>query len=282
MANNNFSGIDFRLSGGKLVFRASLKDSSGAKVTSGTTSLRLYEIQDDGTLKTYDWSDNTFKTATVTTETLALTHRTANNGATNTGLWTGVLATLTGFTSGGVYVVQVTNTGATPESQEREFVFGTQNVNTLQMSTDAISESAVSAGAVTKIQNGLSKPGTAQTITPPADMASQNTLNSVGLAVVALGSPMQSGATVVLAASQPSYAPAKAGDAMTLTSDYDAAKTAASQSSVNAIKTVTDQLATMYTIVSGAGVFTADALANAPSGSGGDAITITDQVVTVS
>jgi len=36
----------------------------------------------------------------------------------------------------------------------------------------------------------------------------------------------------------------------------------------------------MYTIVSGAGVFTSDALANAPSSS--DSVTITDQVVTVS
>lgn len=42
----------------------------------------------------------------------------------------------------------------------------------------------------------------------------------------ALGSPMQAG-EVTLAATQGSYAPAKAGDAMTLTGDYDAAKTAA-------------------------------------------------------
>ncbi len=41
------------------------------------------------------------------------------------------------------------------------------------------------------------------------------------------------GETVALAASQPSYAPAKAGDAMTLTGAYDAAKSAASQTSVN-------------------------------------------------
>jgi hypothetical protein len=45
--------------------------------------------------------------------------------------------------------------------------------------------------------------------------------------VTALGSPMQAGGAVELAASQPSYAPAKAGDAMTLTAAYDAAKAAA-------------------------------------------------------
>lgn len=42
---------------------------------------------------------------------------------------------------------------------------------------------------------------------------------------------------VTLATSQPNYAPAKAGDAMTLTSPYDAAKTASTQTSVNAIPT---------------------------------------------
>jgi hypothetical protein len=42
---------------------------------------------------------------------------------------------------------------------------------------------------------------------------------------------------VTLAASQPNYAPAKAGDAMTLTTAYDLAKTAATQTSVNAIPT---------------------------------------------
>lgn len=41
-------------------------------------------------------------------------------------------------------------------------------------------------------------------------------------------------AGVQLAASQPNYAPAKAGDAMTLTSAYNAAKAAASQESVDA------------------------------------------------
>lgn len=120
----SFKGIDVRETTDRLVFRCSLKDSSGAKVTTGTTSLRLYELQSDGTLKTYDFDDNTFKTTTVTTETLALTHRTANNGATNTGIWTEDLATLTGFTRGNIYIAQITNTSASPESQEREFQFG--------------------------------------------------------------------------------------------------------------------------------------------------------------
>jgi len=52
----------------------------------------------------------------------------------------------------------------------------------------------------------------------------------------AVGSPMQAGTKVQLNSSQPDYAPAKAGDAMTLTSPYDSAKSAASQSSVDIIK----------------------------------------------
>jgi Fe-S cluster biogenesis protein NfuA len=53
-------------------------------------------------------------------------------------------------------------------------------------------------------------------------------------------------ATVVLAASQPNYAPAKAGDAVTLTVDYDKAKTAASSVDVAAaiLTTPANKLAT--------------------------------------
>lgn len=54
---------------------------------------------------------------------------------------------------------------------------------------------------------------------------------------------------VTLAASQPSYAPAKAGDAMALTSAYDAAKTAATQTSVDTIDTNVDTLITNITTV---------------------------------
>lgn len=52
-------------------------------------------------------------------------------------------------------------------------------------------------------------------------------INATNAIIAAVGTPIQSGASVVLATAQPNYAPAKAGDAMTLTSAYDAAKTAA-------------------------------------------------------
>lgn len=124
MANTGFKGVDVRQSGTALLFRASLKDSSGTKLTTGTTTLRLYEIQSDGTLKSYDFNDNTFKTGSLTTETASMTHRQGNSNTYNTGVWTYALATLTGFTRGADYLTQVTNSGASPTEQEREFVYG--------------------------------------------------------------------------------------------------------------------------------------------------------------
>ena len=119
----SFQGIDIRQSGDRLLFRALLLDADGAKVSAGTTSLYLYELQSDGTLKSHDFADNTFKTTALTTETAALTHRTGNNGGTNTGLWTAALTTLSGFTAGNVYLAMVHNSAACPAWQCREFQF---------------------------------------------------------------------------------------------------------------------------------------------------------------
>lgn len=119
-----FQGIDIRQTGERLLFRAFLQDSAGALVTAGTTTVKIYEAQSDGTLKSYDFNDNTFKTTALTTETLAMTHRQGNNSTTNTGLWTVGLATLSGFTAGNIYFALVNNSGASPTDQMREFQFG--------------------------------------------------------------------------------------------------------------------------------------------------------------
>jgi hypothetical protein len=68
-------GIDVRQTTGQLVFRAFLQTSAGALLGTGTTTLSLLEIQSDGTVKSYDFNDNTFKTTALTTATLAMTHR---------------------------------------------------------------------------------------------------------------------------------------------------------------------------------------------------------------
>lgn len=125
----SFSGIDVRQTSDRIIFRASLKDSSNAKLATGTTTLRLFELQSDGTYKSYDFNDNTFKTGLLTTATASMTHRTGNNASYNTGVWTYALipsvgVNLAGFTLGSIYMAQVTNTSAVPPDQEREFQYG--------------------------------------------------------------------------------------------------------------------------------------------------------------
>ena len=124
MANTGFKGVDVRQTGNQLVFRAFLQNSSGSLVTTGTTNLFLMELQSDGTVRTYDFNNNTFSAGAVTTEAQAMTYRKSNNGATDTGLWTVSLSVLTGFTAGAVYLARINNSAASPVDQMREFQYG--------------------------------------------------------------------------------------------------------------------------------------------------------------
>ena len=117
-----FRGIDVRESGGPLVVRASLKDSTGAKVTSGTATLRIFECQSNGTLHQMDFSDNIFKTNSIITPTQNMTHQAV--GAYSSGLWTYSMASVGDFYKGAVYVTQVTHDTASPPDQEREWQYG--------------------------------------------------------------------------------------------------------------------------------------------------------------
>lgn len=130
-----FRGIDIRETGDRIIYRALLQNSSGALLTTGTTTLKLYELQNDGTLKSYDFNDNTFKTTALTTETQALTHRQGNNSTTNTGLWAWAQTTLTGFTPGSIYFSLINNSGASPTDQIREFQFGGGGDDMVQLGT---------------------------------------------------------------------------------------------------------------------------------------------------
>lgn len=139
-----------------------------------------------------------------------------------------------------------------------------------------ITDSSLSTSAVTKIQDGLATPTniTGGTITTVSDKtgfsltadydsaktsAQEASVQSIYDIVKAAGSGDNAAMLVILnkfgftgdnvnaeskvipdvtlAATQANYAPAKAGDAMALTPAYDAAKTAATQTSVNAIPT---------------------------------------------
>ncbi len=117
------AGVNIRKQGG-VVFRALMLDAAGALVVTGTATLMLTELQSDGTLLTYDFSDDTFKSGTVTTRTVTPVVQLANNGAQATGLWTYELATASGFTKSGIYFAHITNTTAVPDEQVREFQFG--------------------------------------------------------------------------------------------------------------------------------------------------------------
>lgn len=124
MANTGIGGIDVRQTSSKLAFEALLVDYTGAILTTGTTTLKLYELQDDGTLKSFDFNDNTFKTTALTTETASMTHRQGNNSTSNTGIWSVIQSTLSGFTKGAIYIAYVSNTGASPAVQGTKFQFG--------------------------------------------------------------------------------------------------------------------------------------------------------------
>lgn len=176
MANTGFKGLDVRQTGNQLVFRAFLQTSAGALLGTGTTVVSLIELQSDGTIKSYDFNDNTFKTTALTTPTLALTHRPSNNAGTTTGFWTAVLATLTGFTVGGVYQAIVNNSGASPTDQMREFQYGSaegdlqttaNGTGVANLSSDAKAINAVSTSAVTTVKavQGLAVDGVITTVT---------------------------------------------------------------------------------------------------------------------
>lgn len=130
MARTGFRGIDIRqTSAGKLILRASLKDSSGAAVTAGSPTCRIVEVQDDGTFLTLEWNltgQYTFKAIpiTVTSPTSGgavagvVTHQAL-------GIWTCCIPNTTNFVKGAIYIAIITGgTGAFPAQQEREFQWG--------------------------------------------------------------------------------------------------------------------------------------------------------------
>ena len=172
-------GIDIRQSAaGQLVFRASLKDSAGARLTAANTiRLRLFAVQSNGSLLSYDF--NVSSPGFVGAEgTVPITPYVAMNrryvSGRYPGIWTYSLAT-TGFTSGGIYVVQVSDETvpptASPIDQEREFQYGGADGDvtmTVAGKVDAnlthTGGTAYVAGAIPAVQAGA--PGGVAT-TPP-------------------------------------------------------------------------------------------------------------------
>ena len=104
-------GIDVRMSsnagGTQLDFVCAIDDGADppAAQSAGTCAVYLFEVQDDMTLHTFDWSDNNFKSTAVTDVDGAATHRQGNNNTLNTGVWTLRIQTLTNFEINRQYVV---------------------------------------------------------------------------------------------------------------------------------------------------------------------------------
>ena len=109
---------------GSIVFYADLLDDIGGVEVSGPTTLRLYEVQADGTLKTYDFNDNTFKATACTTPTASMTARSGDNSTHPTGVWTYDLNTVTGFVAGNTYLAEVADALASPPTKRFTFVYG--------------------------------------------------------------------------------------------------------------------------------------------------------------
>lgn len=151
-------GIDVRQTTGSIGVRAFLQDSNGALVSTGTCHLRLYELQDSGTLKSYDWSDHTFKYGTLTAENTGMVPQSGNNNTRATAIWTSVESILTGFTEGKIYLTQVEHSSASPSIQTREFQFGEAEGDGLNSYADALLErdlTAVTGEASRSVLNAL-------------------------------------------------------------------------------------------------------------------------------
>ena len=67
----SFGGVNVRKSGGELLIDVFLTDEDGLKITSGTVLAQLAEVQSDGSLHGYDFSDNTFKSGALTAHAAA-------------------------------------------------------------------------------------------------------------------------------------------------------------------------------------------------------------------
>lgn len=182
-------GIIVRQTGDRVIFRESLKDSSGSQITSGPTLLRIFEMQTDGSLKEYDFNDNTFKTATLTSSSATMAHQVTNNRTYNTGLWTYALTTVSGFTTGNIYIYSVNNVNATPPIIEREFQYGSAEGDLLVTAgatgqaylQDNVVQIAGSTTAGTNLSNtyaafetGTAQSGGASTITLRSGASSVN------------------------------------------------------------------------------------------------------------
>lgn len=135
MANTGGKGVLVRQTGTVIVFEA-FCTFTNSTTPSGTTNLNLFERQNDGTVKAYDWNSNTFVTpaTNITTANFnkAMTQQTVTVNSTtyNTGIWTVALSTLTGFTTKATYYAVANNSAADVQWQPEKFQYGSTEGDT--------------------------------------------------------------------------------------------------------------------------------------------------------
>jgi hypothetical protein len=109
-----------------------------------------------------------------------MTYRKSNNGGTDTGLWTYSLGTLSGFTVGAVYLARVSNSGAFPTDQMREFQYGSAEGDLV---TTANGTGVGELNVV--LADGVAHGGTPGSSTATMALKQLNLTNSAGTALVA-------------------------------------------------------------------------------------------------
>lgn len=174
--------------------------------------------------------EGTVAAATATTITLA------SSAPTGDGALDGAMVTITSGNGQGETKILSNYVGSTRAADVDSAWSVTPNTSSTYAVIPAAQTAGDSGGGTTaptiqEIQSALLK-NTSNPILTDAD--GHVTADVTGTVTVS--------GEVTLAASQPSYAPAKAGDAMTLTSAYDAAKTAATQASVTTIDGIVDTI----------------------------------------
>ena len=125
MSNNE---ISIRQTDDRIIFRAMKSDKKGISITSGEMELRVHELQDDGTLKVYDWSLDCFVSVGIGVPDCKITmsqqrFRDHEGKDEDTGIWTKVLQNLSQFVEGNVYMVQVLHPNGHPNTSMQEFEF---------------------------------------------------------------------------------------------------------------------------------------------------------------
>ena len=109
----SFKGIHI-YSGSSIIFRTHFIDSSGDDLTTGSPTLSIYEIQNDGSLNPYDFNSDIFD-STSSLDIINLTHQV-------NGIWTYVLDS-TAFVESNIYLTRMNHSSASPKSTIYQFQF---------------------------------------------------------------------------------------------------------------------------------------------------------------